>query len=300
MVDSENSRLQVFGSDGQFRTKIGEKGSLPHQLNHPMGVTLTRDGEEHIVVTDSVNAAVKIYMQEGTFVTQFGQSGMFDFPYGIATTSDHHFVVTDVCKHCVMVLFPSGSVRNQFGQYGDRKHDFDHPYFVTVDSNDHIIVADSGNTCIKRHNLDGILLQCFTMADFRLYEEHFVLIQGICVDHDDNVIVVGNSTIYIAAPNGRFWEVLLPVEGLHSPKGVAYSPFGQLAVTQCGLDRRHEVCLFSYCCHDYRSLQTVPRVMVLVGMNPRTLEEKEMTNSCTQTDSCRANPVLAEVQNRNT
>ena len=261
MVDSENSRLQVFSSDGVLKARIGEKGCLPHQLNHPMTVTVTRDGDENYIVTDSVNAALKVYMPDGTFVTQFGGSGMFDFPYGVAVTSGNFLVVTDVCQHSLTVLFPSGSLRNKFGRYGDGPYDLDHPYFVAVDRRDEILVADSGNTCIKRFDLDGHLLQCFNMRDFRLFNEHFILLAGIAVDSEDNVIVVGNSTVYVAAPNGRLWETVLPAEGLHSPKAVAYSPFGHLAVTQCGLDHRHEVGLFSYSPRDYRSLHSVPPVL---------------------------------------
>lgn len=58
--DTENSRLQVYSPSGQLRNVISGKGDAPHQLNHPMCVALTPDSEERVVVTDSVNAAIKV------------------------------------------------------------------------------------------------------------------------------------------------------------------------------------------------------------------------------------------------
>ena len=69
MVDSENSRLQVFSNDGRLRFVIGRKGALPHELHHPMGVCLSRDSEENILVTDSVNACVKAGILQNNIVS---------------------------------------------------------------------------------------------------------------------------------------------------------------------------------------------------------------------------------------
>ena len=60
MADTENHRLQLFQPDGHLQSIIGERGSRPHQLNHPLCVTLTRDKAQNIIVTDSVNACVKV------------------------------------------------------------------------------------------------------------------------------------------------------------------------------------------------------------------------------------------------
>ena len=64
MVDSENSRLQIFSNEGKLKSIIGTKGSMPHELNHPMCVCLSNDVAEfeNILVTDSVNACVKVNM----------------------------------------------------------------------------------------------------------------------------------------------------------------------------------------------------------------------------------------------
>ena len=64
VVDSENSRLQIFSNKGKLKSIIGTKGSMPHELNHPMCVCLSKDEAEfeNLLVTDSVNACVKVNM----------------------------------------------------------------------------------------------------------------------------------------------------------------------------------------------------------------------------------------------
>ncbi len=71
VVDSDNSRVQVFGSDLRLRVVLGSRGSLPHQFNQPMCVSLTRDPAENLVITDSANASVKVRAAAGDSCTGF-------------------------------------------------------------------------------------------------------------------------------------------------------------------------------------------------------------------------------------
>ena len=194
-------------------------------------------------------------------MTEFAQDGVFDFPHGIATTSQHDIVVSDLCQHSIVILHPDGTLRNKFGSYGEKVHQFDHPYFLAVNHNDVIFVSDNGNMSVKSFNLDGKVLQFFNMADFRLMDECFILLQGIAVDSDNHVLVIGNSSIYICAQDGRMWEVIIPMENeedLHSPRCLAHcQKHGQIVVTQVGLDNRHEVSVFQYRSEDYHSLKCV-------------------------------------------
>ena len=157
------------------------------------------------------------------------------------------------------MLYPSGNKSHQFGSYGDHPDQFDHPYFVTVTQENCIVVSDSGNMCVKLFDFSGQLLNNFDVNDFKIFSEHFVMLHGVTVDPDGNVLIVANSTVYIVANNGRLWEVLLPEDGVHSPKCLAYSHMGQLVVTQCGMDVKHEVSVFQYDKGDFKSLRSVPK-----------------------------------------
>lgn len=257
IADTENHRIQLFNTEGVFKFKFGEKGSKPEQLCYPIGVSMTTN--DKIVVTDSVNAAVKIFTPSGQLEHCFVHANKMEFPHGVAVTTDNHIVVSDICKHCVVVLTPAGAVSHTFGSYGDGLREFDHPYCVTANSTRQIIVSDTGNSCVKIFHFHGRLLRCFSSLDFRLPADNFVSLYGICTDADDNTIVVCNSGVYILTKNGRLWEVLTSKDGLTSPKCVAYSPSGsgRLIVSQAGFDIRHEMCLFRYNKDDYKSLNTL-------------------------------------------
>lgn len=220
-----------------------------------MCVALTTD--ENVVVSDSVNAVVKIFNLNGEYITQYGANGVFEFPYGLAVSQENFLVVTDISKHSVTVLYPSGGVSHAFGSYGEGSRQLDHPYFVAVNRNKQIIVTDSGNGCIKLFHFEGRLLRCFSWQDFRLLEGQIINLYGLCSDPDGNTILVCNSTVYILARNGRLWEILTPLDGLTSPKCIAYSPLGQLVLTQADYSGRHEVCLFKYNKEDYESLNAL-------------------------------------------
>ena len=162
-------------------------------------------------------------------------------------------VTSDLCKHCIVVLHPSGNRHHQFGE-----EELNHPYFITCNKQDNIIVSDSGNSVIKMFHLDGSLLRSFLLTDFRLVTEDFILLQGVTTDASGNLLIIGNSAVFICANNGRLWEVVLPEDGLHTPKCLAFCDSGKLVVTQCGYDNRHEVSVFAYNMDDFKSLRIGP------------------------------------------
>lgn len=258
IADTENHRIQIFSPEGVFKYKFGTKGPNSDQLNYPLAVAMTTD--DHVALTDSVNAAVKIFSCDGTLQSCFTHPGDIEFPYGLAITHDNFLVLTDICKHCVIILFPSGGISHKFGCYGDASKQFDHPYFVAVNKCKQIIVSDAGNSAIKIFHFEGKLLRMFGLDDFRLPAEGYVSLNGLCTDSDGNTLVVCNSTVCIVTKNGRLWEVVTTRDGLtSSPKGVVYSPIngGRLIVTQSGFEDQHEICVFRYNTEDYKSLNTL-------------------------------------------
>ncbi|CAH1773135.1 unnamed protein product [Owenia fusiformis] len=256
VVDSDNHKIQVYSNDGHFKIQFGGKGTSPHQLIHPMCVTIAMD--DIIAVTDSVNGCVKQFHLDNGFHRQLCSNNTFPFPYGIAFSNVGVYAVTDICKHCVTILNRDGRQQSRFGCYGNESYEFDHPYHVTITLDQQVVVSDTGNSSIKIFTLSGTILKIFTSTDFRLFGEEFIYLQGLCCDTDNNVLVVGNNTVFVIAKNGRFWEVLLPQDGLHSPKGICYSTLGQLIVSQAGFGQKHEVSVFKYHKEDYRSLRRIP------------------------------------------
>ena len=204
----------------------------------------------------------QIFRQTGGFLASFNP-GIIDFPYGVAVTSKQFIVITDICHHRVVVLYPSGGTRNYFGRFGDDITCFDHPYYIATDQDDNIVISDSGNSRIKITDLNGNVLKIYTTDDFKLYDEHFIMLHGVAIDSENNILIIGNNTIYCVANNGRLWEVVLPSNGLDAPRSLACSHHGQIMVTQYDLNRRHEVLVFSFCKEDFRSLKRLPQKLCL-------------------------------------
>ena len=254
MADTENHRIQIFGSEGTFKHKFGTRGTENENLCYPVCVAMTTD--DCIAVTDSVNACIKVFTQNGEYQNKYGSSSFLEFPYGIAISHDNFMIVTDICSHCVYVLYPSGGICSSFGSYGNGPKEFDHPYFVTVNKEKQIIVSDSGNSSVKIFQFEGKLLRLFGVKDFRI-NETFCGLQGLCTDGHGNSIIICNSTVYIVTKNGRLWEVVTPKDGLCYPRCVAFSQSGRLVVTQSVTDDKHEVLILEYNAEDFKSLNSL-------------------------------------------
>jgi len=254
IADTENHRIQIFNIEGNFKSKFGCKGCKPDQIHYPVSVVLTKN--DHVAITDSVNACVKIFSLEGQLIQLLGSSDVLEIPYGLCLTSDEHFIVTDICKHSVVVFDKEGNMCHTFGQYGSEPRDFDHPYFVTVDKDKQIYVSDSGNSSIKLFTFEGKLLRFYAQSDFKLSNEVFVTLNGICVDSEGNILVTCNTGIYILLKNGRLWEVLPSDDDLTCPKCVAFSSSRRLVVTQNNGEKINEFCIFRYNPENFRSLNS--------------------------------------------
>jgi len=212
--------------------------------------------DDCIAVTDSVNASIKVFSQDGQFQNKFGNESFLEFPYGIAITHDNFMVVSDICKHRIFVLYPSGGIYSEFGTYGSEPSEFDHPYFITVNKKKQIIVSDSGNCSVKIFQFEGKLLRVFNANDYRIGDS-FCALQGLCTDALDNTVLICNNAVYIVTKNGRLWEVLTSKDGLNYPKCIAFSQTGRLTVTQSVANDKHEALILEYNPEDFKSLNSL-------------------------------------------
>ena len=146
---------------------------------------------------------------------------------------DGFFIVTDIFKHSVIILDPEACPHHLFGEFGSRVKQLDHPYFVAVDQSKQIIVTDSGSSSTNLFHFDGKLLRMFSQNDFKLINETFLIIQGLCLDADENRIVICNSTIYILIKSGRLWEAS---RGNFLPLQDGGLPIAQLRAILCNLN----------------------------------------------------------------
>ena len=65
--------IKVFDLEGNFVFKFGKGGNKGGEFNHPLYMSVNRDG--HLMVCDSGNNRVQVFEPSGKFVTKFGTKG---------------------------------------------------------------------------------------------------------------------------------------------------------------------------------------------------------------------------------
>ena len=94
VADFNNSRIQVFTTDGEPVFKFGDNG--PERLDHPTHCVCY---EEKFFVTDRNNNCVKVFDGKGQFLYKFGEKGngneQFYFPCGLCVDKYGNLLVCD-------------------------------------------------------------------------------------------------------------------------------------------------------------------------------------------------------------
>lgn len=104
--DSNNGRIQVFDSDGEFLYRIG-RGLSRGDLSLPRGIAV--DDDNHLFVADTSRQVVQVYdvSKKPKYLHTFGGSqaddSVFSYPNGLAITDDYRVYVTDRENHRVQV-----------------------------------------------------------------------------------------------------------------------------------------------------------------------------------------------------
>lgn len=105
VTDSLNSRVQVFGPDGKYVRKFGERGNSWGMFDKPKGVALDSFG--NIYVVDSGWSNVQIFNPKGQVLLFFGGRGpipgMLQNPTAIAIDKQNRIYVGDYLNHRVEV-----------------------------------------------------------------------------------------------------------------------------------------------------------------------------------------------------
>jgi RHS repeat-associated protein len=87
VADTENSRIEKFGPNGEFLAQFGSFGTGNGQLSHPKGVAVNSAGD--VYVADTGNNRVEEFGPKGEFILKWGTLGtgpeQFKGPTGIAT-----------------------------------------------------------------------------------------------------------------------------------------------------------------------------------------------------------------------
>jgi sugar lactone lactonase YvrE len=173
VADSENNRVVVFRSNGEYVGEFGGKGvakPLPGgeadwdegELNYPVGIDVDEQG--NVYVADFQNDSISVFDALGKFLRRFpdphavvGKGGSGLNGRGIAVTDvsvqGEYVYATDAYQ--VVVFKRNGAFVRQFGRPGTGKDGFDRPNGIVADVHNNVYVSDTNNNRVSSFTATG-------------------------------------------------------------------------------------------------------------------------------------------------
>lgn len=136
---------------------FGKRGKEEGSFNFPSHIAIGPNG--FLYITDTMNARVQIFDQDGKFIRSFGEfgdsPGTFARPKGIGIDSEGHIYVVDAAFNNIQIFNDEGQVLMAFSEYGMDRGQMILPSGLTIDKDDYIYVADSWNQRILQFEFLG-------------------------------------------------------------------------------------------------------------------------------------------------
>ncbi len=224
VADTWNHRVQHFGTDGAYIASWGSEGNTDGQATGnqgvffgPRGIAVDKDG--HVLVSDTGNKRVQIFDSGGTFISQFGGSGLqpgqLDEPVGIDTDAQGNIVVADTWNGRVQTFDAQGKPLANWEIDGWLNKDKVGKPYLAVDRQGRVYVSDQVGIRILVFSSDGKYLGSFGQYDNGTSKTGFGLPSGIAVDQEGFIYVV--DTVFGRILKYPPFEPTAPAQGQTGP-----------------------------------------------------------------------------------
>ncbi|MCS7242377.1 MAG: NHL repeat-containing protein [Candidatus Caldatribacterium sp.] len=145
VADTGQSRIVVFGENGEEMFSFGREGMGDDEFYHPRGVALDPSG--NLWVVDTLHHCVKVFDGHGRYLFRFGD-GLNQPKY--VTFFGNFAFLSDYRNHRVLVYDLAGKLQ---GSIGEEEQLFSFPEGLFIDGMGKLWVADAGNNRIVRIDL---------------------------------------------------------------------------------------------------------------------------------------------------
>ena len=251
VVDMGNARVEQFSSLGEFIDLWGDAADPDVTLARtdsglgPTGVAVGPDGL--IYIADTWNHRIVVLDESGHLVREVGsfadtqdspdsspEPGGFFGPRDIAVANDEIYVV-DTGNERVQVFALDGTFLRSWGGYGSEPSQFIEPVGIAVDPQGQIYVADSGNARISIFSNTGVPIDQWGV-DAWVGNQYFE--PYLAFDDAGNLYASSSATgsVEVFDPDGIPLPAIRTVDGeaLEQPVGLAWSPQGELLISDKG------------------------------------------------------------------
>jgi len=205
LVDSGNSKIVKFDSNGKLIKSWGSFGAGEGQLNNPSGIFVDSN---HVHVADKGNSRIQTFDMDGNFQRTWGgsdiESQSLKNPESIAVSSSGIFYVSDSSLKKISKYDSEGKYAGHIESLLTAAAKFSSSNSIVSNKNDNFFVLVSNDNRILQFRGDGSFVKSFgvTGEDDGKYQDP----SSIAIDSDGNLYVAdsGNHRIQILDVNGKF------------------------------------------------------------------------------------------------
>jgi len=195
VMDTKNSRVQKFDSDGKFLLMWGSPGNENGQflITVPDEGRLAVDTQGNVYVLDVSNFRIQKFSSNGTYLTKWGTrgdgDGQFLEPADIALDKQNNVYVVDFRTRLVQKFDENGKFILSWGSTENAP--FAGLYSVAIDPDGNVLVADESGRILKFDG-NGNFLSTISL----------VKLNNFAID-TWNIAVDTQGNIYVADHNGH-------------------------------------------------------------------------------------------------
>ncbi len=145
VADTGNKRIQKFDPDGRFLRQWGAAGSLPGELDEPVGIAIGPD--EMVYVIDTGNRRIQSFDPNGKFQRQvhllaWDQDAVSAVEPYLAVDQEGRIYATDATLSVVHQLSPDGKRVTTWGTKGSGPGQFEEPTGIAISPSGEIYITD--------------------------------------------------------------------------------------------------------------------------------------------------------------
>ncbi|XP_020629104.1 tripartite motif-containing protein 3-like, partial [Orbicella faveolata] len=220
VADSENKRIQLFSSDGNYLREINVKKVCTT-------LAFTKSGDI-IAVVPSDDHKISLFAESGQFIKHINQEHL-EIPAHLSVGFDGCIIACDWKNNEIRVISPDGMQLLQSFRASDRAKSL----YCAVYHQDRFFVSDANANCIKVFSKEGKFL--YNIGSQGTGDGQLKGPVGLAIDKFNNLIVcdVDNRRLQIFGLDGKFVTKIdkhFPKDD-SAPWSVAMSNNGKVFVT---------------------------------------------------------------------